>query len=103
MPITMRHPEISEYPDGFPLAVDEDQAVLWEGKGWVRVDNEPVDYSKLTKGALLDEVERLGLTLPDRATVGNLRALLDEAQDERLGALNEPDPSGPADESNGED
>lgn len=103
MVIALRHPEISDYPDGYPVAVDEAQAVLLEGRGWVRVENEPVDYSKLSKGALLDEVERLGLPLPERSTVGNLRALLDEAQDERLGLLNETDPSGPADESNGED
>lgn len=89
MPFPMRHPEITDYPDGYPLAVDEAQALLMEGKGWVRVDDEPVDYSKLSKGALLDEVERLGLSLPDKPTVANLRALLEADQTERLSVLAE--------------
>lgn len=103
MAIVLRHPQITEYPNGYPVAVDEDQAVLLEGRGWVRVEDAPVDYSRMTKGALLDEVERLGLELPDRATVATLRTLLEADQADRLAVLNETDTSGVADESNGED
>jgi hypothetical protein len=103
MPFPMSHPAITDYPDGYPLAVDEDQALLMEGRGWVRVENEAVDYSRLTKGPLLDEADRWGIDVPDKVTVPALRRLLEVAQNERLALLNESDTSGVADESNKED
>jgi hypothetical protein len=103
MVIALRHPEISDYPDGYPLAVDEAQAVLLEGRGWVRVDDATVDYSRMTKGALLDEVERLGLDLPEKSTVANLRALLEADQAERLALLNETEGAGTSPDPSQED
>jgi hypothetical protein len=85
--IAMRHPDIADYPNGYPVAVNEAQAVLMEANGWVRVEAEAVDYSKMTKGTLLDEAERLGLTVPDRVTVAQLRDLLEADQAERLSVL----------------
>lgn len=87
MSTAMRHPDIPDYPTGYPVAVNEAQAVLMEANGWVRVDTEAVDYSKMTKGTLLDEAERLGIDVPDRVTVAQLRDLLEADQSERLSVL----------------
>lgn len=85
--IALRHPEITDYPEGYPVAVNEAQAALMEANGWVRVESAAIDYSKMTKGSLLDEAERLGLDLPDRVTVAQLRDLLEADQSERLSVL----------------
>jgi hypothetical protein len=87
MSTPMRHPDIPTYPEGYPVAVNEAQAVLMEAKGWVRVEAAAVDYSKMRKGSLLDEAERLGLDIPDRATAEELRDLLEADQSERLSVL----------------
>lgn len=85
--IPLRHPAIPEYPEGYPVAVNEAQAVLMEANGWVRVEAAAVDYSKMRKGSLLDEAERLGLDVPDRVSVEDLRKLLEADQSERLSVL----------------
>ncbi len=98
--VPMRHPAITDYPTGYPIAVNEAQALLMEGNGWVRVEAEAVDYSKMTKGTLMDEAERLGLAVPERATVAQLRDLLEADQSERLSVLTDTaDPLGTHEES----
>jgi transglutaminase-like putative cysteine protease len=85
--IALRHPNIPDYPNGYPVAVNEAQALLMEGNGWVRVEAAAVDYSKMRKGSLLDAAEALGLWVPDKATVEELRDLLEAEQSERLSVL----------------
>lgn len=87
MSIAMRHPDIPEYPEGYPVAVNEAQARLMEGAGWVRVEEGYVDYSKMRKGQLLDAAESAGLAVPDRPTVAQLREMLEADQEQRLATL----------------
>lgn len=99
MTVPMRHPEITDYPDGYPVAVNEDQALLMEGKGWVRVEAGRVDFKGMRKGQLLDAAEAAGLEVPDKVTVAQLRELLEEDQNKRLAVLDEtPEASAPAEE-----
>lgn len=89
MSIVMRHPDISDYPDGYPIAVNEDQFLLMEARGWVRVEAGRVDYSGMRKGQLADAAEAAGLEVPEKVTVAQLRELLEQDQNERLSVLNE--------------
>ena len=94
-----RHPEISEYPNGFPVPVNDAQALLWEGKGWVQVEAGRVDYSRMRKGQLQDAAEDAGLEIPEKVTVAQLRELLETDQEKRLAALKTtPGAEVPADE-----
>jgi hypothetical protein len=85
--IRMRHPEIAAYPAdafpaGYPEALDEAQAALWEGRGWER-DVDPdaeVDYSKLKVGELRDLAAEQGLDVGPRALKDDLVDALDAAR-----------------------
>ena len=99
MTVPMRHPDITDYPDGYPVAVNEDQVLLWEGRGWVRVEAGLIDFSGMRKGQLLDAAEAAGLDIPEKVTVAQLRELLEQDQNERLAVLSEtPEASAPAEE-----
>lgn len=87
MGIRMRHPEIESYPantfdGGYPEALDEEQAALWEARGWERVvDPEAeVDYSKLKVADLRDLAADQGLDVGPKALKDELVAALEAAR-----------------------
>lgn len=87
MGIRMRHPEITTYGDafassgGYPEALDEEQAAVWEARGWVRVADDETDFRALTVPQLRKLVEEAGLD-PASNKKDDLVAALEEARAE---------------------
>ena len=81
MGVRMRHPEITSYPadvfadsGGYPEAADEEQAQLWEARGWIRVADDETDFNSLTMAQLRALVDQANAEGRDVSPAGRTKA-----------------------------